>query len=459
MLQRVAYGGSGTVQWLQGPPSCSSSSFMLVVDLDYHRAWLFDADAKASKPVLLSHKFYPWDYVYLEKDRQVRLLTSSSRQNGLNYQDWYSVEPTTGILKPLCIFKYSSQKFASTQDLRCRSAHLVLGTLNAQKIVVMDDEILEEISTINLPRLSKDVPLDIETQTMAWSVDGSMLAFLLQEETLTPSATPQVCIYDSASGQHLQTFELPVHVIIGPCAHIVWSRSLSLLAVIYPLESQDEIGMDTRTCCRILDPSLGKVSDALPGASWDYYLGALPWLQPMPSCWSSCGNLLVLPGQGGVDAMDPNSFKVVHHFTGCPDLSWVQLPTRTALQTQKQEKTLAACDRSENILLNFTLQGKQWRVKNVDLYLSLSCLKHVHLARTGTVLVGDSEGLAGTVDIHHFVAPAFLAHYTGHCTPLQAAGCYSMKWSSFSKGMAAASCISGVGSSCFLSNGSTQDPF
>ena len=117
--------------------------------------------------------------------------------------------------------------------------------------MVMDAESLEKISTINLSRLFKDVPLEDETRTMAWSVDGSMLAFLLQEETLTPSAIPQVSIYDSASGQHLQTFELPFHVIIRPCAHIVWSRSLSLLAVIYPLGRQDEIGMDTRTCWRI----------------------------------------------------------------------------------------------------------------------------------------------------------------------------------------------------------------
>ena len=47
--------------------ACSSSSYMLVVDSDYHHAWLFAADAEASKPVLLSDKFYPWDHVYLEK--------------------------------------------------------------------------------------------------------------------------------------------------------------------------------------------------------------------------------------------------------------------------------------------------------------------------------------------------------------------------------------------------------
>ena len=59
----------------------------------------------------------------------------------------------------------------------------------------------------------------------------------------------------------------------------------------------------------------------------------------------------------------------------------------------------------------------------------MSYLNHVHLAPTGTVLVGDCEGLAGSIGIQHFVAQAFLAHYAGHCTKAEA--CYSIKWAQF----------------------------
>ena len=169
------------------------------------------------------------------------------------------------------------------------------------------------------------------------------------------------------------------------------------------------------------------------------------WQENVIPCWTSCGNLLMLPCHGGLDVMDPRHLKVVHHFTGSPYLSWVELPMRIACQASKQEKTLAACERSDNNLFTSTLHGNQWQVQRVSVNLDVANIEHAQLAPSSSVLVGACYGSAGACGLCHFDPEAYALYQIGHDVSAEVG--YAIKWAHFPKGMAATLSLSGLGKS------------
>ena len=410
--------------WVQSPPGSPSCSVMLT-RTSTGAMWLLEADKAAAQPVRLALKTKEAIHAYLDRWGWLHIAEAQLAASMLPIV-WHMIDCSTGKTA----FWEDKLFWDTTLDFRTvvhsPAAQRVLGMEGEHTIIIMEADSLQDICCLKLAyRHGEHTGTPAMPTHVEWSSQGSMLAVQLHSPAESPiadmlSGTSEVHIYDTTSGQCLQSVQLQ-----GKWAYVLWSSSQEVAAVCSQLErcddetdgldGDDESAGNVATTIRLMDPARQSVATVPHALAFQEGPG---W---MDCVWTPCGQLLVAgyevedqcPDQhSGVYILDPRTLRpIVKAKISMCEISWAASTPSGKLA--KRVVAYLPYSPSRRSRLTFQVVDGEWEVKEEKVLRNLGGRHIGCLTPDGSSLVAlrrDASPAAKSSRLHHHDLETGRAH-------------------------------------------------
>lgn len=385
---------------------------------------------------------------------------------------WHTINPHNGQVLRSAPGNAWFMDHNSLPQLYHAKASLVLGMPDAGKLVIMDADSLREVARIcaapglTAPADNSDSGLCF--RSCKWSTRGDMLAVsVVPRRAVADLLVPQIRIHKTASGECLQSIELPGAFQTGlEPVLFSWSHGLDVLVVCWVCHmarsDNHEAASSSSTPevqIMLLDPVQQFREEILPppGAEWEL------------SCtWTPCGRLLVAgfrrPGLAGTCIINPLTHLPVYtatlhapcwcnpaHRHGHDCIMWSQNHSH-GKPSDGFSDTVVAFIPEQHALIRFQNHNGEWTVTEISLKLDVRMPNFCSgkpLAPDGSYFIGACQLSEGKACLCHWDTTNSAGLHVGSPFSASSHGMLDVDWAPFPPGWSPMhACIMSHGLSC-----------
>lgn len=432
--------------------------------------FVLDLDVEDAKPVHLDHEIPVQEtcHAFLGRDGQLRIVQSSNVfycGPGAPPEPlvWHTINADTGD-KVSILTKYCLPRRFPLSSIHHESTHQVLAMIDPHTLAILEAETWQDLARISLPSHLQASPSPAELQEFVWSMDGSMLAVSLIDDSDWPAAHPEVRIYNCLSGQCLQTLVLKHAQLPGPTMQ--WScQNLLLVSCLvqgYPatVDSSDQpaqLGANgagghgqpgqvpedgpsaSAFSSQVLDPA-GQTARVVP--CFQPGAPAKAWHQGLKlGHWTPCGTFLEMICKGGnaplhgeLAIVDPTTMQIAGRLPHSQRrLAWAMLASPEA-----EGRAVLAFEASTGVTATFSWHDGLWHSATCKLDEPLDVCQKAEVSPDGTQLVASSE-VSCRCDLHVYHVDVSGLEHPEMTRALQyscrlASGVWPIAWADFPTG-------------------------
>ena len=378
---------------------------------------------------------------------------------------WHTVDPHSGQVLRSAPGNAWFMDPTSLSQLYHAKASLVLGMPDAGKLVIMDADSLQEVACVcaaqGLTAQADQSDAGLCFRSCRWSTRGDMLAVSIGPHRAVADRLilPRICICATASGQCLQSIELPgASMTYQENIKFSWSSSLDVLVVCWAGHSDQFVTTEPAiSSCfpevqiMLLYPVQQFREEILPppGAEWE-----------LACTWTPCGQLLVVGFKtGGTSCRygacvtDPLTHLPIYTITLHNSFYWkTWIMWSNICSHREPSDTPVAYIPHRHALIRFQHCDGGWNVSEISLKPNLRmpnfcCGKP--LAPNGSYLVGARQSSEGKACLCHWDAENGACLRVGSAFSASSHGMLDVDWAPFPPGWSPLhACILSHGLSC-----------